>query len=96
MPTRRQRIVALLEGPGSYGFDELREELAVPVRVLATDLEHVEKSVRAGGRKLVVEPPRCLACGFVFRGRGKRHFHTPSRCPECRGESVTQPRLSIG
>lgn len=96
MPTRRQRIVELLESEGSYGFDELREALAVPVHVLKSDLEHVEKSVRGAGKKLVVEPPRCLDCGFVFRGRGQRHFHAPSRCPECRSESVSQPRLSVG
>jgi hypothetical protein len=95
MPTRRQKIVELLAEEGEYGFEELREVLAVPVHVLETDLEHVEKSVRASGRKLTVAPPRCLDCGFVFHGRGARHFHVPSRCPECRSESISQPRLSV-
>jgi transcriptional regulator len=95
MPTRRQRIVELLEAEGAYGFDELREVLGVPVHVLETDLKHVEKSVRAAGRTLTVEPPRCLDCGFLFRGRGQRHFYAPSRCPECRSESISQPLLSI-
>lgn len=95
MPTRRQRIVELLEEEGEYGFDELREVLGLPVHVLETDLQHVEKTVRASGRKLTVSEPRCLDCGFLFRGRGKRHFYAPSRCPECRSESITQPRLSV-
>lgn len=95
MPTRRQKIVELLTEEGAYGFEELREVLAVPVHVLETDLQHVEKSVRASGHRLTVEPPRCLDCGFVFHGRGSRHFHTPSRCPQCRSESITQPRLAV-
>lgn len=80
---------------GEYGFEEIREVLAVPVHVLKTDLEHVAKSARGAGKKLVVIPPRCYDCGFVFRGRGKKHFHAPSRCPECRSEQVSQPRLAI-
>lgn len=99
MPTRRQLIVELLE-TGTWGFDELRADLGqgakLPVRVLESDLAHVEKSVRAGGRRIEVEPPECLECGFVFRGGGGgRGFHPPSRCPRCRSERVSQPRLTI-
>jgi predicted Zn-ribbon and HTH transcriptional regulator len=92
--TRRQHIVELLE-EGEYGFEELRQALEVPVHLLKTDLEHVEKTVRGSGRRLAVTPPRCYDCGFVFRGRGTKHFHAPSRCPECRSEQVSQPRLRI-
>lgn len=94
MPTRRQRIVELLER-GEYGFEELRRELEVPVRLLKADLDHVERSVRASGKRLVVTPPRCLDCGFVFHGRERRHFHGPSRCPQCRSEGISEPRLTV-
>lgn len=92
--TRRQRIVELLEA-GEYGFEELRQVLEVPVHVLESDLRHVARTARGGGRRLVVAPPRCYDCGFVFRGRGAKHYHAPGRCPECRSEQISQPRLRI-
>lgn len=94
MSTRRQQIIALLE-QDAYGFAELREALGVPVHVLKEDLVHVERSVRRGDKRLRVDPPRCIECGFVFRGRGTKHFHAPSRCPKCRSESITQPVLAV-
>jgi len=94
MSTRRQHIIAVLEAD-ELGFEELREELGVPVHVLQEDLVHVERTVRASGKRLRVAPPRCYGCGFVFRGRGTKHFHAPSRCPKCRSESISQPRLSV-
>jgi predicted Zn-ribbon and HTH transcriptional regulator len=92
--TRRQQIIALLEDH-EIGFDELREDLGIPVHVLKEDLSHVERSVRSSGKRLRIEPPRCMECGFVFTGRGKKHFHAPSRCPECRSEGITQPRFRV-
>lgn len=93
MATRRQQIVELLEREGALTFEDLREALGVPVHLLKADLPHVEKSLKASGRSLVVTPPRCRECGFVFRSR--KRFHAPSRCPECRSERIGQPRLEV-
>jgi predicted Zn-ribbon and HTH transcriptional regulator len=93
--TLRQRIVELLER-GEWGFEELRRELEAPVRLLEEDLRHVERSLRRGSTRLVVEPARCLSCGFVFRERAARHFHAPGRCPRCRSERIADPRFHIG
>ena len=93
--TRRQRIVELLTA-GPWGFEELRRELAVPVGYLENDLRHVDRSLRGEGRRLVVEPAGCDACGFTFEGREAKRFHAPSRCPRCKSERIRDPRLSIG
>lgn len=92
--TPRQRLVVLLRQE-EMPFGELREWLGIPVRALEEALRHVERSVRAGGERLVVTPPRCLACGFVFRDREARHLHAPARCPRCRSERITDPRFRI-
>lgn len=92
--TPRQRITELLERE-ERSFEALRQELALTVRGLEDHLRHVERSVRRAGKRLAVEPPRCLDCDYVFRGRERVHFHKPSRCPECRGEGVTDARLRI-
>lgn len=93
--TRRQQIAEML-AMGLWGFEELRRELAVPVGLLAEDLRHLEKSAKGSGRKLTVEPAACAECGFVFRERAARHLHPPSRCPQCRSERITGPRLALG
>ncbi len=54
-------------------------------------LEHIAKSVRSG--RLIAEPARCDRCGFSFRKRSR--LSTPSRCPVCKGESVTPPLFKI-
>ena len=92
--TRRQELVEILSGD-PWGFDELRRELGLTVRLLESDLRHVERSLRAEGRRLEVEPARCGECGFTFRGRETKHFHPPSRCPRCKSEKIEEPRLSI-
>lgn len=93
--TRRRRITDLLE-QGEWGFDELRRELETSTRALEDDLRHVERSLKHGGSRLWVEPARCLACDFSFLDRAPRKFHAPSRCPRCRSERISEPRLRVG
>jgi hypothetical protein len=92
--TLRQQLVSLLE-IGGYSFEDLRRQLGTAKAALEEDLRHVEKSLRAGGRKLEVQPARCLECGFLFRARAAKHFHPPSRCPKCRSERIDEPRFSM-
>lgn len=72
---------------------EASRALRLSEREVADHLAHLDKSARARGDRLVQDAPRCLACGFVFdaRSRAKR----PSKCPQCRGGRISQPRFSI-
>jgi predicted Zn-ribbon and HTH transcriptional regulator len=92
--TVRRQILARLEA-GAVAFEELCRELRLAPRALEIDLRHLERSLRADGRRLEVEPARCMECRFVFRGREQKHFHAPSRCPKCRSERIEEPRFSI-
>ena len=95
--TVRQRIIQLLTG-AELTFEELRRELGLPARRLEDELQHVERSVRrsrAEPRKLAVDPARCLECGFTFRDRAPARFGSPGRCPRCKSERISQPRLSV-
>lgn len=49
-------------------------------------LPHVERSLR-NEASIIMEPARCLDCGFVFKKRTR--FTTPGRCPVCRSEAIT-------
>jgi predicted Zn-ribbon and HTH transcriptional regulator len=92
--TRRQWLLEFLE-QGERSFTELCELLEARVRDVEDDLRHVERSLRAEGRRLRVTPARCGDCGFVFRGRERRHLHPPGRCPKCRRERIHPPRFAI-
>jgi len=91
MRTRRQEIVDLLRA-GRWTPDELRREFGLTVKVLEEDLRHVERSVRATGRRLRVEPPHCADCGFRLRSTA---LHPPGRCPKCHSHRVRGPWLEV-
>jgi predicted Zn-ribbon and HTH transcriptional regulator len=92
--TRRQEITALLE-EAAYDFEELRQQLGVPVRLLEEDLRHIERSLRSGPTRLRSNPPCCKGCGFTFRERAPRRFAPPGRCPRCRESRIEGPRLRV-
>jgi predicted Zn-ribbon and HTH transcriptional regulator len=72
---------------------DLSQELGVSEREVLRHLQHLERSLKEDGAKLVVEPPVCLACGFVFRKRER--LNRPSRCPVCRNERLSSARFSV-
>jgi predicted Zn-ribbon and HTH transcriptional regulator len=91
--TLRQQLHVLLRGGPARTARELSEELGVSEREIAPHLEHLERSLKNEDEHLVVEPPGCVACGFVFR---ERHRLTrPGKCPRCRATRVSPPRFRI-
>jgi len=92
--TPRQQLRGLLRRE-ALSFDALRALLGLAVRRLEEELRHVERSARGRGERLVVEPARCIACGFEFRDREARHLHAPGRCPRCRSERITAPTFRL-
>jgi len=89
--TTRQRIA-----------DQLRAEPATPsglaseFDVRAADalahVEHIAESLDPTDERLLVAPPECRDCGFTgFDDLLNR----PSRCPECKGEEIAEPRFLV-
>lgn len=61
-----------------------------------THLPHVAKTVNSSkeaSARFVVQPSECVSCGFVFKKRER--LKTPSRCPVCRSEEITEMRFGI-
>jgi predicted Zn-ribbon and HTH transcriptional regulator len=90
---RRRLETLLLNRPMSV--EGLRRELGMNARELEAELEHLEKTLKAKGAKIDIEPAECLGCGHVFAVRNARRFHAPGRCPKCKEERVEEPRFSI-
>ncbi len=81
----------LREGPATSR--DLSRELGIPEREVASHLEHVSRSLKHSGERLVVEPARCLECGFEFTRR--RRFTRPGHCPKCRSTRTTLPEFQV-
>jgi predicted Zn-ribbon and HTH transcriptional regulator len=90
--TPRQAIQRLL-GYGPHTAHDLALALRLRERDVVEHLEHLQRSLRRGPRRLVVEPPRCRACGYAFPGR--RRLSAPGACPACREERVEPPVFGL-
>ncbi|MFW6321185.1 MAG: transcriptional regulator [Halohasta sp.] len=90
--TRREQLVDVLdEKPATAS--ELAAELDAPVSTIYQDLKHVARSLRyKEDAEFLVAPPECANCGFSAYDDPVNY---PSRCPECRGESIEEAVFKI-
>ena len=89
MKTRRQELTEALKHE-YHTAQSLAKTVGVPIHVLLTDLEHVQKSL---GKSLILFDAECETCTFKFKGRTK--LTTPSRCPKCKKEWISGPILHV-
>lgn len=90
--TIRQSILRELEA-GWASARDISQLVKIREKEVAQHLEHLEKSLRRSGKLFQMEPPECMACGFVYEDR-KRHTK-PSACPECRSQRIQPPRFRV-
>lgn len=95
--TRRKEIIRLLsEVEKPISAKEIAESFEMSERDLKqvyVHLNHVAKSIRPQGKQLLMEPPRCRSCGYVFKEIRKAKL--PNRCPKCKSERIEAPRFII-
>jgi hypothetical protein len=90
--TVRRQIRSLLE-EGPHSAKEISFSIRRPEKEIENHLEHLQKSLRAEGRRLTQVPAECRGCGFVFRKRER--LKAPGRCPLCKGESISDPSFHV-
>lgn len=91
--TVRQAILALLAGGQPVSALEISGEVRIPEREVRGHLEHVRRTLRATGRRLVVVPAECPECGFVFHKRDR--LSKPGKCPVCGNGHISEPLFSV-
>ncbi len=95
--TRRKEIIKLLSDIDEpISAKEIAQDLglrAKEVRTVYNHLDHVAKSVRSNGKRLLMVPPRCKECGYVFNNM--KRARQPHRCPRCKSERIEPPRFII-
>jgi len=96
--TYRERIYRLLREAGRpLTAEEIALELGITPREVYEHLRHLARSVYSrsgGGEVLLMEPPRCRRCGYVFKDLEAPR--RPSRCPRCKSEWIEPPRFTVG
>jgi predicted Zn-ribbon and HTH transcriptional regulator len=93
--TDRQKIIEVLKGQ-MLTAREISQAVGIKEKEVLEHLPHIARSLASHGDQgpsLSVEPSKCLACGFVFRKRER--LKTPSKCPVCRSEEITETRFGV-
>jgi predicted Zn-ribbon and HTH transcriptional regulator len=87
---RKALIDILTAQPRSVS--SIARELGLKRGDVEEDLRHAIRSARASGRRVLIEPARCRACGFTF---GEDKLSKPSKCPNCRGSRLFEAQIRI-
>jgi len=81
----------LLRGGATAG--EISQRVSIREKDVAEHLQHLEKSLRARGERLVIQPASCIACGYSFVRRAR--LTRPGSCPECGSTRIDPPAFRI-
>lgn len=92
METIRQQMTALLS-KNEMGARELSQAIGIREKEVYEHLSHVARSAATQRKKLIIQPFRCLACGYVFKDR--KRYTRPGRCPCCKNSHVQEPMYRI-
>lgn len=89
--TTRQRIADFLRAETAQA-GAIANEFDVTTSQALSHVEHIAQSLAEADEELLVAPPECRDCGFTdFDDLANR----PSRCPDCRSESIEEPAFRI-
>jgi len=89
--TTRQQIAAhLREQPAPASA--LAREFEIEAAEALGHVEHIARSLDGTDEELLVAPPECVACGF---DGFDDLLNRPSRCPDCKSETVEEPVFRV-
>lgn len=87
--TRRERLrELLLATENGLTLEQIEKILEVKRQVAIADLEHLRLSFKHSPATLLMVPPSCTTCGYVFRLDAPK---APSKCPSCKSRAVADP-----
>lgn len=98
--TIREKIIRILEESSTpLSASEIASLLGLDPsdrKLVYEALSHIAKTIRrksSGSKHLVMIPPHCKKCGYVFKDLDKPR--KPSKCPRCKSERIEEPRFAI-
>ena len=90
--TIRRQIIEHLKD-GEFSARQLSGDLGVQEKEIYDHLEHIRRTMHRGDQMLVMIPPECRKCGFIFVKLER--FRRPGKCPRCKEESVHEPLFTV-
>lgn len=87
--TIRENIIDMIDGYGASPR-ELSQNLGIEEDRVFDEISHIKKSL--DDRSVYVIPPECNNCGF---NDFDNILNNPSKCPDCRNDSLSQPVFKI-
>lgn len=78
---------------GMRTLRDLSQALSISEKEVISHLPHVKQSAKHKGYDFLIEPSKCLSCGFIFEHRER--WAKPSRCPKCKAEKLTTPMFGL-
>ncbi|UPM42005.1 transcriptional regulator [Halocatena salina] len=88
--TRQQIATHIRNSPSPPGV--LATEFAIPSSEVLSHVEHLARSLQSTDEQLLAAPPECRECGF---SEFDDIINRPSRCPNCKSESIDEPVFMI-
>lgn len=88
--TRERMTDRLREETLSAGA--LAREFDIRTAEALEHVEHIARSLDGTGEQLLAAPPECRECGFT---EFDDIANQPSRCPECKSESIEEPAFRV-
>lgn len=91
--TVRERIAETLREQQRTA-SHLSQQVDIPRSAVYDHLPHVAQSIEGADadEQFLVAPPECGNCGF---NGFDEPINYPSRCPECRSETIQEPVFTI-
>jgi len=87
---RKDLIPWLLNNPMSVA--QIAKAVGETPQQIATDLEHLFRSLKHTEYRPIIEPATCRDCGFEF---SDTKVTKPSKCPKCRSRWISEPRIGL-
>lgn len=88
--TREQIADRLREQP--LTASTLAREFGITTPDALGHVQHIARSLSPADEQLLAAPPECRDCGFDSFDNLANH---PSRCPDCKSESIEEPVFRI-
>lgn len=89
--TTRERMTDRLRAE-ALSPSALASEFELATGAVLSHVRHIARSVEGRGEQLLVAPPECVECGF---SDFDDLVNCPSRCPECKNESIEEPIFRV-
>ena len=94
--TKRQKLINFLVNQNAtLDLRQIMKELEYPSkRALLNDTMSISKTLRNKGKHLIILPPSCIACGFVFQIK-KTNLKIPSKCPKFKQQMISCTSIKV-